>query len=342
MDLGKFLGGFGNAAATYATGVGQILTGNLGGAWQTAQKNPYATSRPTTPAPRPNPPAPQRSAPPASSGMDSGTAAMIAAMNRQTAELRRQIDSMPKLPVYNTADAWARAQSKAASSVNPVYQDKLNNKLAEFQAGIRQKTEETTRGKEALSTKLAQDIEDIAINRQRTGEDVNAKIAESLYQEGRFQDLEGTQFDRENRQARTELAQAGLTQSGLGAQQLEDAELGRNETSADQVRTFKNEQQAQELFKTRTFEDLSKSETRKTQLTDVQKKDLDITLSNYIENTNIAETQYRWQNEAERLDALFGATTNAYNTDIRNFLASLQGKARPQDIALASQVYRTY
>lgn len=281
--------------------------------------------------------------PAASTGMDPGTAAMIASMNAQTAELRRQIEAMPKLPVYNTADAWARAGKTASASVNPVYQDKLNNKLAEFRAGIRQQTTQTNRGKTALDVKLKQDIEDINTNRERTSQDVASKIAESQYQEGRFQDMEGTQFDQANRQARAELANAGLTQSGLGAQQLEEAQINRNEASADQVRSFKNEQQAQELFKTRTFEDLATSQTRKTELTDTQKKDLDITLANYIENTNIAEKQFRWQNEAERLDALFGAQQAAYNTDIRNFLAGLQGSGwRPQDIALANQVYRTY
>lgn len=279
---------------------------------------------------------------PLSSG-DDGTAAMIASMNAQTAELRRQIEAMPKLPVYNTSDAWASAGKRASASVNPVYRDKLNNKLAEFKAGIRQQKVQTNRGKTALDTKLTQDVEDINTNRERTSEDAASKIAESQYQEGQFQDIEGQEFDQANRQARTDLAAAGLTESGLGQQSLEQGQIDRNNTSADQVRTFKNQQAAQELFKTRTFEDLGTTQTRKTDLTDVQKKDLDITLSDYIENTNIAEKQFRWQNEAERLDALFGAQQNAYNNDIRQFLAGLSGQGyRAQDIALANQVYRTY
>jgi hypothetical protein len=330
-DLSKGLGSFLNQTN------GDIRYEN--GSYQGSQQERNDRERAKSIGPDPNLNKPVA----ATAGADPGTAAMIAAMNRQTAELRRQIDAMPKLPTYNTSDAWARAGSTAAASVNPVYQDKLNNKLAEFQAGIRQKQTQVTRGKEDLDTKLTQDIEDITTNKTRTAEDTAGKIAESQYQEGRFQDIEGTQFDKENRQARTDLAAAGLTESGLGQQKLEEQEASRNESSTDQVRTFKNEQQAQELFKTRTFEDLGKTQTRKTDLTAREKGDLDIQLGDYIENTNIAETQYRWQNESERLDALFGAQQNAYNNDIRQFLAGLQGQGwRAQDIQLANQVYRTY
>lgn len=262
------------------------------------------------------------------------------AMERQTAAIYAQIAAMPKLPTYNTADAWARASNSAASSVNPVYQDKLNNKLAEFRANVNQATVNTTRGKEDLATSLRQSVEDINLNRDRTTQDVASKIAESQYQEGRFQDTEGTEFDKANREARTATAISGLTESGLGQQALEEMQTTRNENSADQVRTFENSRQAQELFKTRTFEDLATTETRKTQLTTRQQEDLDIELGNFIENTGIQETQFRHQNESERLGAIYDATKATYGNDIRQWLGGLQGQGlRSQDIEAAYRVY---
>lgn len=264
----------------------------------------------------------------------------IAALDRQIAALQAQLEAMPRLPTYNTTEAWARAERTATAAVNPVYQDKLNNALAKFNQQRRNQKTVTRRGKEDLDIRQRQLMEDIDTQRQRTSEDVEAQLAESRYQEGLFQDVEGTQFDRANRQARTELAQAGLTMSGLGQQQLAEMERQRNIESADQVRSFENERAAQELFRTRTFEDLETKGKRGQQATERAKKDLDIALDNFLKNIDYQEQEFRWQNEQDRLAAIGQATTNAYNTEIRNWLANLANEGwRPQDIQAAYQTY---
>jgi hypothetical protein len=261
---------------------------------------------------------------------------------RQIAALQQQIAAMPKLPVYNTSAAWSKAQGTASAAVNPVYQDKLNRQLAKYTAEREQQTVATNRGKESLDVSQRELMQDIGTERQRTNEDTASKIGEINYQEGQFQDAEGADYDVANREARAELSRTGLgTEAGLGAQQLEQNQIDRNTASADQVRTFTNAKEAQQLLKTRTFEDLDTKCTRSAQLTDVQKKDLDITLSNFIENQKLDEQSFRANNEAERLGAMFDATQQAYNTDIRNWLAGLSGQGwRSQDIALAYQTYQ--
>lgn len=261
---------------------------------------------------------------------------------RQIAALNAQIAAMPKLPTYNTSAAWSKAQGTASAAVNPVYQDKLNRQLAKYTAEREQQTVATNRGKESLDVSQRQLMEDIGTERQRTAEDVAGKIGEINYQEGQFQNEEGSAYDVANREARAELSRTGLgTEAGLGAQQLEQNQLDRNTASADQVRTFANAKEAQEVFKTRTFDDLNTKGTRSDQLTNVQKQDLDINLQNFIDNQALEEQSFRAGNEEERLGAIYNATQQAYNTDIRTWLAGLGNQGwRSQDIALAYQTYQ--
>lgn len=276
----------------------------------------------------PNPPTP------------SAADAINSAAQKQIAALQQQLAAMPKLPVYNTADAWSRAQSKAGSVVNPVYQDKLNNQLAIYNAKRTQESQITTRSKEDLDTNYGQLLEDTATERGRTAEDVATNLNEINYQEGQFQDQEGKQFDTQNRADRVALAEAGLSQSGLGAQKLENSVIDRNTMTDDQLRTFDNQKLAQQTVQKRAFEDLDRKDTRGAQLTERQKQDLDIQLENTLTNIQLDENVFRAGNEADRLGAMYTATQQAYNTDIRNWLASLSKQGwRAQDIALATQVY---
>lgn len=261
-------------------------------------------------------------------------------IQQQIEALRAQAAATPRLPFLNTADARAKATTKAASSVNPVYQDKLNNQLERYALQRTQQTENTVAGKAAADTDLRYTQEDIATNRLRTGEDVDTAINKSLYNEGNFQTDEGTKFDINNRAARTALAEAGLTESGLGSQSLEKMQSDRNTASTRQLTDFKDERATQELFRTRTFEDLDVKGTRSIELNETNKADLDRNLQQFIDMQAQDERDFRLNNEADRQAALYNATNDVYQTDIQTWLAGLKDQGwRPQDIALAAQVY---
>jgi len=261
-------------------------------------------------------------------------------LEAQIQSLRAQNAARPKLPVLNTADMRAKAQSKALASVNPVYQDKLNNQLERFALQRTQQTTETAFGKEAEDKNLEYTKEDIERNRGRTAEDVAAAIDKSLYNEGQFQETEGDEFDIVNRQAREALAESGLSESGLGQQGLETMVEDRNRASTNQLKDFTDERANQELFKTRTFEDLGTKETRSIELNETNKANLDRSLNDYIAMQEQDIRDFRLDNEAERQGALWEATNNVYDTDIQQWLAGLKASGwRDQDIALAAQVY---
>jgi len=261
-------------------------------------------------------------------------------LDAQLQALRAQSAARPKLPTLNTADMRAKAQASALSSVNPVYQDKLNNQLERYALQRTQQTADVSANKTAADVDLTNLRADIGTDRTRTTEDVQSAVDQSLYNEGQFQSTEGTQFDIANREARGAVADAGLTESGLGQQSLEKLQSDRNLASTAQLKDFTDERATQELFKTRTFEDLGTKEVRATELNDVTKQNLDRQLNDFIAMQAQDERDFRLDNEAERQGALFNATNQVYDTDIQQWLASLKSQGyRDQDIALAAQVY---
>jgi len=334
--LGDFFGGLGNAAGTFAKGTGQILTGDWGGAWQTASGNPYskpATTTPAKPKPAPNP----TYTPPAYTPSDD-YAAQAAALDRQTQAIYAQIAAQPKLIYRDVNQAWQAAQNKAASSVNPVYQDNLNRILQAAQNAISQQTAETGAQKAQSDTDLQQTQEDIGTQQQRTSEDLASAIAQSQQNEANWQTQEGMQADQDETAARTALGDQA--QEGKGAQALETSKIVRNQNSAQQTQDFTNERETKNLLATRTFQDLDTKGNRAVELNTTQKANLDRQLNDFITNTNLDTAAKKAQNEADRLGALYDATNQAYKTDTANWLAQLaKSGARSQDIALTTQVY---
>lgn len=260
-----------------------------------------------------------------------------AAIDRQTAAIYAQIAAQPKLIYRDVNAAWQSAQNKAASSVNPVYQDNLNRKLQQLATARAQQTADINAQKAAEDTTLQQTQEDVQTNRVRTAEDTASAIAQSQQNEQNWQTQEGMQSDADETAARLALGDQG--QMGKGAQSLETQKIVRNQGSAQATQDFTNERATKELLATRTFQDLDTKSTRAVQFNTTQKANLDRSLSDFITNQGLEENEFRATNEANRLAALYDATQNTYKSDTAAWLASLVGKARSQDIALTSQVY---
>lgn len=278
------------------------------------------------------------------SGRTSEAAAKIlsqsqnAAIDRQTQAIYAQIAAQPKLIYRDVNAAWNQAQNKAASSVNPVYQDNLTRKLKELSTARSQKTSLINSDKLAADTTLKETQEDIGTQKVRTGQDLNSALEQSRYQEGQWQTQEGREADVNESQARIGLGDQA--QEGLGAQSLETQKIVRNEGSAAATKDFTDSRASKELIATRTFQDLDTKNTRSVQFNTTTKKNLDRELSHFITNQGLEEKSFRAQNEAARLAALYAATENVYKTDTASWLSSLaKGGARSQDIALTTQVY---
>jgi hypothetical protein len=119
--------------------------------------------------------------------MSDQTAAILAASQQRAAEFAAQ----PKFIYRDTNAAWQNAQNTAASSINPVYVDKMNQFLLEQKNYLAQTTAETVAGKTASDVSLGQTQEDIATGKTRTAEDTATAIAQNQANEGAWQTTEG-------------------------------------------------------------------------------------------------------------------------------------------------------
>lgn len=280
-------------------------------------------------------------------GNDDAAAKMIADLQKSlagydstTAALRAQLAAQPRLPTFDYSANYARAQSTAASTVNPVYEDKLNQYLKGKQLKINQQTETSTRNKEDIGTALAQALEDAATERNRTSEDTETTLGDITANEGSFQRQEGRQFDAARTALLGDVANAGLTESGLGQGSVATATTDRNLASEDQTREFNNQRRDTNTAFTRKMSDLDKVEGRQKGSSARKTEDEDIALRNFIDNQNYDEELFRVQNETERAGAINSATQSAYDRIIAQTIASLAGSgSRAQDIALFKQVY---
>lgn len=262
----------------------------------------------------------------------------IADSNKALEAMRAQLAAQPRLPVYNTANAWASAQSRAENIVNPVYLDKLNQYLEAARLKRTQTEEQSALNKKDINTSLTQSLEDSATARARSSEDAATNLTDINATSGEYQKDSGTQFDR----ARMALLDAGgeYGASGLVRQQETNAMADRRREESAQERQFEGQRKAVETLKTRTFEDLEKSDTRAKGGAEAKIQREDVNLRNFIDNAALEEKDYRTQNELERQSEIAKQTSNQYSVGVRDFINSLIGSgARSQDIALAQQVY---
>jgi hypothetical protein len=256
-------------------------------------------------------------------------AAAIAALNAQ-----------PKLPKFDYSGSMARAGQTAASTVNPVYQDKLNQYLAKAQAALGQKQVDVSRNKEDIATALASALEDSATSRTRATEDQTTQLGDITDNENSWQRQEGRQFDAARMALLGDTANAGLTESGIGQQQEANAVTDRNLASEDQTRTFNNQRRDVNTVASRTLADLDTSDTRERAGSQRATENQDIDLNNFIQNASLDEQSFRASNEAERVSAINSATQSAYQNIVAQTIQALTGQgARAQDIALFKQVY---
>lgn len=262
------------------------------------------------------------------------------ALAAQTRNLMAQLAAQPKLPSFNYGASMASAQATAANTVNPVYQDKLNQYLAKAQATLGQKTTDVTRKKEDIATALAQALQDSELGRQRATEDNTNAMGDITANENSWQRQEGRQFDTARTGLLVDTANKGLTESGLGQGVVDSAVTDRNLASADQVRGFDNQKRDTETLFNRKLSDINTSDERSRGSAQRSTQDQEIDLNNFIQNANLDEQSFRANNELDRIDAINNATQSAYQQIVAQAIQALSGSgARPQDIALFKQVY---
>lgn len=272
---------------------------------------------------------------------------MVAAQQQQTAALReqnaiarQQLAAAPKLIKYDTAGAANASMSEATAAVTPIYVDKLNRylqKSAIARASEQRHAQETIQ--DAQDT-LKANTEQNALTRSRTGEDVAEKINQANIGEGNYLDESGTQYDAARRALGEDVANAGLAESGLGSQRLDAQQEAQGRASKMQTQQFENTRKVADLFKNRTFEDLTKSDEVNKLNTDKTTGRVKLNLEDFLASDVINEAETRSDIEVQRQGAVLQDSITRQQNKASAFIASLVNSgARAQDIELASRIY---
>lgn len=217
----------------------------------------------------------------------------IAKLQKELLQLQKA-QASAVAPYIDTSGILSAAKKQAARGnvgSNPYY----NRLLTQFkQNQARKKTraiEDKTTGLTRIDEGLQLALETSDINRERTGEDVAANLGEIGAQEEFSQLTEGTEFDRARTALAGETAQAGLATSGLGQQREATAISDRNVVSKEEARKVNVQRQAQETFKTRTFQDLERADTQSKKGAEQGKQDVKIDFDRYIQDLAYQTTQ---------------------------------------------------
>lgn len=262
------------------------------------------------------------------------------ALRQQISALQQQQAYQPKLPTFDVTGNYSRAQSQAEAAVNPLYSKYLNDYLATEAVNKQNKQQGTDLTKASDAQDLTTTLGANSVNRARTFEDTRQAIGDLNTQEGQMQQDTGTQFDTDRRAMAESNAAAGTAGSGFAAGRMFDATTARNVDEGRQVQEFNNQRAAKNLMSTRSIDDLATGDTDAQNIATTKDKAADFDLESYLEQLAGDETNFRNTNEASRLGDVATQTGTYAQQGTQQFLQSLAGAGwRPQDIALAYQVY---
>ena len=132
-----------------------------------------------------------------------------------------------------------------------------------------------------------------------------------------------------------------MAESGLGQQQVQEAQQQRREMSNEAIRQLDNKVEAANTLMNRTFEDLTTKETRGAEATGEQKQKLDLDLERFIEDQTYQKDQQSKQWELDKAADIASKSVGMQKQLVDEWIASLSGKGyNAQEIANAASIYR--
>lgn len=247
----------------------------------------------------------------------------------------------PRFVNYDITGSWNKAREMATQAVSPIYQQKMTDFINRQQQELGRKQTDTATGKSALDQALSRLMQDTGTQRTRTAEDTATNIQDindSLAFNTRQESLN---YDSANRALTEGLGAGNMAESGLGQQQLQEAQLARREQSNETIRQSDNKVEAQNTLMNRTFEDLTTKETRSGEDTTAGKQKLDLDLERFIEDQAYEKDQTQKNNDLQMAADIAQKSVGIQGQLVDQWIASLAGKGyTAQEIANAASIYK--
>lgn len=264
--------------------------------------------------------------------LDAGNS-QIAAAQALLAQIKAQQAAQQSAyaPALNLTDIYNQAgNSSSVQGTNQYYTKKLQDFQAQQVADKVKQQQQTQMNIQNLQATLANSLSANALTQDRTTQDVATNEAQIAQKADQTQQDQGTQFDQARIAQAKQLASEGLTTSGLGGQQVAQSETDRNTQESRQAQDVAQQQQAQELFKTRTFEDLARSGdlAKQTETTGETQQNFD--LNNYIDQQGRDLATQQEDLKQQNIVAANTAQKQAAQNLVNQFIQSIANPAQRQ------------
>lgn len=257
--------------------------------------------------------------------------ALLSSIRAQTDALNKQLQQS-YTPYFDTYANYQSAGNAAQSAVNPLYTQKLNDYLTQEAVNKSRKQADTNTALTQIQEGLTNTLQGSEISRGRTSEDTAANLYDIANKEQNYQQDSGSAFDKSRLAL---LKGSGDLGSGLDTQAVNEQQQARNTEEGRQAQSFDTQKAAQDLFKTRTFEDLSRGDTLATQQSGEKKTAVNLDLDRYIQDLQTDEKNQRNSLEAERQQAIYAEQQRQEQVGLQKFLSTLSG----QQLINARQAY---
>jgi len=261
-------------------------------------------------------------------------------LNAKIASLTNQLAQQPRLPSFDIMANYNKAKQKATEYVTPMYAKKLELAMQNIGNKRTSKQAQTDLSYQNADIALKNALADNTTTRGRTGEDLMSALQQIGVGESNYLTDENKQFDTARRALQEEVAAAGGTDTGLGQQQIGTQLTDRNIASERQMTEFANQKAAKQLLASRTIDDLATSDVRAGEKKTQEEKSIKIDFDSYMADLANEEATTRMDLDLQKALDIATQTGQFRSQGAQEFIASLAGQGyRPQDIALAAQVY---
>lgn len=242
-------------------------------------------------------------------------------------------------PPLNLSSIYNQSYATAQGNVNPYYSKQLQDFQTNQAANRAIQEQQTQMNIKNLQDQLANTLSGNEISGARTSQDVLANEQQAGIKADQQQQDQGVQFDQARIAQAKQLATQGLTTSGLGGQQVEQSTDQRNTQESRQAADVAQQQQSQELFKSRTFEDLARSGELAKQSETKGETQANFDLNNYIAQQGRDLGAQKDTLEKQRIADVLAETKRQGQLAVNNFI---QGLSNPAQITAAVQKYGSY
>ena len=247
----------------------------------------------------------------------------------------------PRFINYDVTGSWNKAREMAANAVSPMYKQKMDDKILQWQNELEAKKSQSEQGKSALDLALSRLLEDTGTQRARTAEDTATNVKDINDTQAFQTRQDSLNYDATSRALTEGIGAGNMAQSGLGQQQIQENNLKYRENSNEQIRQMDNKVEAQNTLMNRTFEDLGTKETRAGEDTTSGKSKIDIDLEQFIKDQDVVKQQTKHELAASEAADIAQKSIGLQGQLVDQWIQSLQGKGyTAQEIANAASIYK--